>query len=528
MLWDDTETRRLRSIIASSARSWTRAEVQWMLDVVARHRPAGYYEHQVGVRLRYDGHQRRFLDEALRRRFPQTHDAMPRVALNWLELIASQDAGVYQLAAERWLEDAAGVRIAAEDPRAIEWAATLADADIDARMPEAERRACAALTLFARVRWSQPPGKRGRAVVDLRWPHEVGVICHHCAPEDIDYATLVVAETTGPTGVQAQARWFEVFSRDWEEDAAGALVAFGSWRRHLVSSDGDALATATDDATIWDGPLPWAVVTVGIPQGSVYVDRDRDLVDVVDALNVSRSSEQHTLEVQGHTPLVYAGSQFEAASMRAGPDVVNRIGAGETLSTLSMDPKLEDMRESRKLATRELAITRRNAPGAYATEPGPPQSGVARVVEQIPHDTMLRERAHTWVAFEQRALLPLLVDAHDRYAEPERARIGVDVRTRMKPAAAPTYEDPEARQRRALEAKDARLISEARAAVEAGWYATTADAVAAGLVDEVRPAAPALPVSPFATSPPEAPKPGDDAKVDDPAKATPPSSTDPP
>ena len=223
---------------------------------------------------------------------------------------------------------------------------------------------------------------------------------------------------------------------------------------------------------------------VGQPSGSVFVDAEHDLDDVVDALNVWRSNEQYTLEMQGHTQLVYAGHTSETTELVVGPDAIAKVGPNETLTPVDLNPKLQDMREARKLALRELAATRQNSPDAYATEPGPPMSGISRAIANEPHNQRLAELRHTFRRFEERQLLPMLQALHNAYAPANAPAItGMPRMTPRRPA---QLEDPEAKVRRLQAEVDAGWITPAQAAVDAGRYPSVDAAVTAGVSNVLR------------------------------------------
>lgn len=486
MLLPGSESARLIELLPRLARAAGKDELEAVLSAVEKHRPGGYRSRMLQRRQRYLGKQRSIIEGALRARFPQTFQRMPVAGLNYLRLVASQDAGVYAEPPERFIIDEEGGRVAADDPEAVAFAALLDDAGVDAFMVEAERAALAMLTLFVRGQWMKRDAEDpGRASLQLFWPSDVGVICHASNPTDFERAMVLVAEVAGPGGPQGGTRWFELWSRTVDEDELGAPLRWGPWTRHVVSDKGDALFSGADGRAVWEADRwPWACLQVGQPSGSVFVDAEHDLDDVVDALNVWRSNEQYTLEMQGHTQLVYAGHTSETTELIVGPDAIAKVGPNETLSPVDLNPKLQDMREARKLALRELAATRQNSPDAYATEPGPPLSGVSRMIANQPHDQRLAELRHTFRLFEERQLLPMLQALHNAFAPADAPAItGTPKMTPRRPA---QLEDPEAKVRRLQAEVDAGWITPAQAAVDAGRYPSVDAAVTAGVSNALK------------------------------------------
>lgn len=486
MLFQDEETARLRRLLETEARALNRGELRWMLDLAKQWKPFGYDAHIAGLRRRYEGDQVGILEEALADRYPTTHDLMPRAPLNWVRWIASQDAGVYKLPPDRWLVGRDGEPLE-DDARHGRFLSLLERARLAVVLPEAERRAMAARSVFVHAVWDQ---YASRPRVDLYWPDDVQVIPHPSAPTELDRALALLARTAGPGGVGEE--WYQVWRREVEEDEDGLPVAFGPWRVEQLSLSGNATHAAHDPLE-YEGTLPWVIYRNGIPAGSPFLDEDRDLPAIVDALNVSRSNELYVTDLQGHDQMYVAGHQTEASELAVGPDVLLRIGAGEQAGVLSFAPKLQDMREGRKLQMRELASSRRNSPDAYVTEPTAAISGVSRAIANIPHEEALEEYVEYARAFEAE-LLPLLVEVHDTFSGEE--RIGFEgLGYHMEPQRRPLPEDPEARQRRSLEAMREGLITPARAAVEAGWYRSVDDAVKGGLSDELEREPPPAPGS---------------------------------
>lgn len=479
VLFSDSETERLNALVERGARAWSADELKWLRRYVEEHMPPNYVEHQRGVRQRYTGHQREFIESALIKRFPRTHERMPRFTLPLLRFFAAADAGVYRLPPERAVVDESGADVEADDVKK-RFAAIVGRAGLDAKMPEVERRAIAARTIFVSPRW-QPSFDRTRPAhvrLDLYWPCDVGVVCHAAQPGNLDAALIVIARTSrpAPKGVE----WFELWARSAVDDASGQPKSFTPWRVHLVSSDGEYLIPPDDDRTLYvdaDGnplPLPWCVVQLGEANGGVYVDEDRDLVDVVDSINVARSAEQYALDMQGHTPIVYRGNERKENEIAWGVDEITRIGGGEFLDPIELNPKLAEMRDSRTLTMRELGIVRRNPVGYALNEGAAVASGVARQIENEPHEAVLDENAQAFRDFEQMQLLPAILAVHNAFSGEPLEAAGFRVAHRRPPPP----EDPEAKQRRVDADVAARRISPARGAVELGLYPDIASAVA--------------------------------------------------
>jgi len=483
VLFEQQETLRVRALLEQQTRRFNAGDLALLIKSAKRWKPQGFDSHIAGVRKRYMGRQQDLVRAALRRRFPRTYQRMPCTPLSLLRFIASQDAAVYKAPPERPLA-LDGRDLPDEDERVMRYHGQLGQLAV--LMPEVERRAIAAKQSLLHVTWSTTSA---RLVLRMYWPDHVDVLPHQSAPTDLDQAVALIARVVSPDGVVSEDEWYQVWTRAVEEEPDGTPRSFGPWQVRLMSRSGNASAASAE--TYAGERFPWLIYRTGIAQGSPWIDEDRDLVDVIDEFNVSRSNEMYTQDLQGHTQLVYAGHQADVAELVIGPDELLKIGPGETAIALDFHPKLSDMREGRKLHLRELATSRRNSPYAYVQDQQVVESGVARMMANIPHDEMLDEMVEFAVDFESQ-LLPTLVDVHDTFAPGE--PIHVEGATyAMRPRRRPLPEDPEGRQRRLIEAKDEGGITEARAWTEAGYYRSVEEAVRAGLSDDLTAGRPAPP-----------------------------------
>lgn len=502
MLWERAESNKLVAAIRTMAQAATSKELDAVVEIGKLRKPHGFDEHVIGLARRYDGDQASILKGVLEDRYPNTHAAMPCAPLPWLEFIATQDAGVYEEQPERALyaDGDDGDKLPPDDDRQKRFARLCERADLPVQMPELERRVLIPCPQLVHVGWVKASrDDPGRPVLSMYWPSDVIVINHWSAPADptLDLALVVAVRQASPDVVSG-GDWWWVWSRDHEDVYEGDRFiepGFKAWSHVFISRDGKQRST-TAKAQDYEGKLlPFFLAQVGVPRGSPFVDRHRDIKHSVDELNVMAANEQHTVDMQAHGQ-AWTDSQDEKDGFVIGPDRAMRVRPGSNVGVLNFDPKLEDMRESRKLRARELASARGNSPDAYTTEPGPPQSGVSREIQNRPHESKLNTLRHVFQSVENRKLLPILLDVAETFDAPEN-RIGAGVRAQMNPRRPRKIEDPEMRQRRMLEARDASWISDARAATESDLYPSVDDAKKAGLSDELKKApAPAPPGAP--------------------------------
>lgn len=486
MLFNDEETKRLNALTAAAGRRWAAAELQWVQDIARATKPPAYDAHTANVVALYNGDSEPLLRAAAERRFKSRHDIMEPYPLNRMRQVASADSGVYTLQPHRTLVDAnTGEALADTDERLQRFNTLVERMGFAGLAPEIERRTIAAQTLFVRPRWVKAIGKPGRIQLDLFWPRDVAVICDQSDPTDFDRAVILLARTAAGSG---GAEWYTLWVREATHDDAGELTGFSPWRVHMVSSQGDYAIPPEDPRTLYvDGrgqplPLPWTIVRLGVADGSVYVTPDRDLPKFLVSLNVDASAERLALDMQATTPVVYSGSEKKAGELAWGPGDITQIGEGEQLTTLPLNPLVDQMRASRTHAARELAASRDNNPNAYVVDVGPVESGVARAISQAPHEARVAENALVFVDWEQNQLWPAVMRTFDAFSgEPSFGAVAVKVATRR----APVIEDRETKVRRLQAEVDAGIISKAQMAVDLERFDSIEEAVKAGLSNDL-------------------------------------------
>lgn len=460
--------------IRRDAGVWTPKQLKALLESGRQQRAPDYDSTVKGLAVRYMGDQQGVVRSALKKAFPRTGDKMPIDPVNWLRFFARQDCGVYSSPATRALMAEDGAPLDETDPRAEEFADALDEIEIDALMPEIERRAAAGVRSSVVVIGYRRIGQddSGRCVAHLYWPHDVVTIAHPSAPDDVNALWFVALRQTTERTDEASDVWW-VWSREFVEDAMGNLVSFGPWTHRRASEDASKL-TPTE---AYDGRLPVAFLRTEAPSGGFWPEPDRDLIANVDSLNVARSNRQHVVNMQAHSQLLYSGTMRETSELVVGPDAAVQVGNGETLQYLtpSANHAAIDASASRDLS--ELGVSRGNSPDAYSVEPGAPQSGVSRIIANAPHDQRIAEQRPIFKAFEEQQLLPIVVNVLELFDADSPADFG-DVSPSVTFGSGKTYEDDASKTARVLDLLTAKLIDEADARVMLGLSADRADALA--------------------------------------------------
>lgn len=482
-LFDNVETRRINEVVKKGFHRATAAELADVLTVAKRFKPAQLESVSCGAQLRYRGRQKDIVEQKLKARFPETKN-MPVSPSKWLKMFATRDSGVYVVESDRWLDDEKGARIPLSDPRGKIWSWGLKKARFHARMIECERRAITPPgVVVGHVVWVRPPGSKvGKPRIDLYWPHDVFAICHPDAPTTFEYAYVVILRQAAPDG--SRVPWYRVYSRahpDDIEDESG----WGPWSFVTVSSKGEQKGQTVEPVPYKGMILPVFLVQVADAEGYVFALEDPDLLDVVDELNVQRSNELFVSGLQGHDQMWVNDATKEGAELAVGPDKIIQLNTTTAQAgLLSPNPKLSDMRAGRKQLLEEEATAHGNAPSAYVTKAsGPPQSGTAMRIENVPHDDRIAEQAILFQAVEEDEFGPLAILKDVLVTFHPDGDALKDCTPRMTPRKRATIEEPDKKQQRLSQAKKEGWIDDARGATEMEFYPD--EETAAGRIKEI-------------------------------------------
>lgn len=455
-----------------------------ILEWGRRSKPLGYDAVVSGIAQRYRGDQKEIVRTALKERYPSTAKDMPVSPLNWLQFFARSDAGVYVGDADRWLERR-GKRISQRDARAKVFSELVEKAALQTVAPEIERRALAAAkALAAEVSWSKvDETDDGVPTVTMFWTCDAFVICHPSTPAD-DRAIIACGLRRTPSTAPVGEHVWTIYSRGYTEKA-GRPTQWGKWREITVRTDGRVIHSTREHP---GRLLPVVFLRLEQPDGGFWPVPESDVICQVDELNVSRSNEQHIVDMQAHAWGVYKGTEHTAEHLVLSPGRFARIGPNESIDVINPDPQIEEMLASRQQATQEIAMARSNNPDAYSTTKSAAVSGISRAVANIPHDKRIRELRPVLRRFEEQRLLPVLMEQADLYGPTEWPLLADDdVRARVEFAPPPDYEELDQKQRRLEIDLKLGVISMARYAVLMGHYPNVEAAMKAGLSDELRP-----------------------------------------
>lgn len=462
----------------SSPELWSGLDVQKLI-ALASVKPMGTDAASRALARLYLGNGREIIVQELMRRYPRSWESMPVAPLAYPRLWARSDSGAYASPASRYLvgDDKQSMK---EGPATEAFDDVLDRARHDEQMQEAELRAmCGVRTVFAHVGWLEGiDGDPGRPLIHLYWPHDVVVLTLPTAPSEPESIVFVALRQTAPGKDET---WL-CYKRDVDADDEGAF-ALGSWQTTVFDSRQEAAAWTEYAGKL----LPVVALRTEQPDGGFWPSVDHDALAQSIGLNVNRSNMEQVTDLQAHSLLTISADEYEEKEQPVGPDAVLKFRSGGSAQWLTPAPAFEAMRENIDEKQRAIATVRGNNPSAYSAKTSQPESGIARVIANLPHENRLKQLRPIIRRFDER-VCRVVMDVADAYDDSV-PLFGEGVRPRVELGATPTYEDPEAKQRMALIDLDMGVISPAEYAVQRGLYSSVAAATDDGLLGERRAAA---------------------------------------
>lgn len=503
---------------------------QQMKSEAEQWKPQGYDAHQILLRHYYEGRIEEHLQEFAKTRFPNTASRMPLTPFNWARVFAETGAAVYDYTPQRYLaregqrlepkpaltdespddmnarvkKNVAASKQSRPNPddmqRAKDFATMIRESHLDVIMAEAERRLVLARTMFLRVHSdsteAKATGKDPRTVVTPFWPSDVLVIPHPRCPTSLATAVAVLLRVSSADGVRGTSTSWECWTRAWKDDDNGELMSFGKWRAELVTetvsqSNGKNVTSSTKvhvlkwgapgtDATSEEYPLPTLPIIAwhgGIADGCPFLDVDRNLVGLFDTINASLMSEQFAVDMNAATPMIRFSEETGMLTIALGPGVMPTLPRSDTVTAVPLSADFAGIRNAARGLQANLAITHRQRTEGYDVDASStPVSGVALKIRNEPQAKARLEAIARAIELEAR-LLALMVEVHDFFRATSIAGEGIEFV--MSPQDPPEYEDATERQKRAIDAESASLISRVEARVAAGWSRTHEEATAA-------------------------------------------------
>lgn len=419
---------------------------------------AGYDEHIKKMRDFYEGNQTPYVRAELKRAFESSADKMPASVLNITRLDAELESTVYtNMPIRRVLTES---EVEQEDFKAL-----LKKWRLSAVMPELERRLMVSNTMFCRLSWdskiANEMGVESFPEVTLFYPDEVYVKVNPRAPTDIRAALAVVVDisTEGKEG-------YEIWTRNGTDISVSTM-----WE------GGEQIPPEKWECKF----MPWVVFHPELSQKSLYLDIKRDRSGEQIDLNREFSDRNWRVQYQSHKQVIVLGGDPDDATFAVGPSLIANLSAGADVKVLDLttnDTSLDDIQKVLKMH----GVLNRHSPDAWNSDSTAPLSGVSRLIANEGSNQKRWERAEHYKMIEERYLLPLMCEVSAVYG----MNVGkVNTREFEVQFQAPTViEAPLAKVNKNAVEQDKGWKTKARAATDAGAYASIEEAVSKGVADE--------------------------------------------
>lgn len=470
-------TTKMKTIIEAGARRNASATLSQIKQAAATWKPGVQHDARIArMRDHYTGNGGVHIRSMLRRLFPASADQIPVMAYRWAELIAASSAVAYDRPPTRAALTADGVDLGATDLLL----SVLSSARAGSILADAERRMQWCGGAIVAVRWRDRYDATAATMMqgvglDLYWPDEIGLIPHPSSPTDPSMLVGAVVPVATDRGHGTTA--VEVWRRETREEG-GRVFSFSPWMVGRYDDDG---ALVSPEVEYPGRRLPLCLMQAGNPSGCPWVSAGDDEAGIIEALGVDVSDGLYLGLMQAHTDRVYQGTRKAASDFEGGPDRVHKIDTGESMTTLDLNPKLQERADGALLRMKMWAMSRRISQDAVSVDAGPPLSGVSRQIANESQTKMRQEQQAAIKEFEEHVFLPTVADVYSAFAV---GRGGADIRSfsfSFSPAAQPTYVDEVDAQRMLQADLDLGVISPARYAVERKLYPTIEAAVEAGV-----------------------------------------------
>lgn len=464
-----TTTEQAIALVNGGAAANAAAIARRIISACSAWRPDNFNTNIEHVRAHYIGRGGPLVAARLKALYPESGDTIPVWPYPWVNLQAKVAACVYDLTQIRTLVNEKGEPVELTDARAIRWAEILDHAQVDNKMAECERRASTGAksnVVVVRARRQMVNGvKRYMPSIDLFWSSDVYVLPSAESPEDLQMAHAVALRIAGPAGPNSKGEFWELWTRPETTGEDGVPVG-DTWFMSQLSSEGELVFGGVEGEEYKGSMLPIAIYKTAVADvGPWPIPNDEDAV-LAEATNADISDSSWMEGMQGHTDRVYSGTQMKGEDVKGGAGRTIKVGPGETIVPLDYNPKIAERRESIRERLRMLAVSRRQSPSAYVDKEGSQtESGTARMVALEPQTKARDEQLKEAAVFE-RTFSSILIDVNDTYCIDE--QVISPCRQQWTPAKRPQYESFGDVLRNAIDARDAGLISDARAAVLIG------------------------------------------------------------
>ena len=454
----------LNRVVSRGTQDNRKKIIEQFMDHAQAWKPHGYDTEMIRRRDYYEGNGSRWMVEALKKRYPATWSDMDIVNLNYLKLIADNDAAVYDYGAtRRLLVNDEMLDLDSDMQRHYEQ--MLRQSNLDVVLSEAERRVMVCNTIFMNIEWSID---LDAPQVKIFYPQDINVIPNPANPQSLQDSYGMMVKTVSPNGLTDTTQYYIFYYR---EVVDGEL---GPWFAELVNDEGFASQIYPENRLPYT-QLPWVVWRNGYADSTMFRDADNDLIDSIDAININQTNLNFILDMQAHSTLAYEGDSRE--DLVGGPGKVISFAPGERLSVLDYNPKISELEQVNVNLVKTLAATRRQSPDAYSIHRKAPESGIARQISNLPYMKALKERQHFAREMEM-DLYKVYAEVHNAFHESTAIPLE-NGSIRFTPNDEPEIQDPQVHMQKVMAGLTNELITKSRAAVELGFYQDETEAMEA-------------------------------------------------
>lgn len=473
------------ALVREAAPITSATELNKLLEQAAERRPVSWVRDLEETRLQYEGHVQPLLKQAVAERYRTTGNRMPLVPFEWVSLVAFKGSTIYDTPTTRQLMRG-GKAVDEDQPAAVDFQQMIDESQIESLMPEFDRvryvSKSAVLYVYSDSVSAMVSKGKPKTKALIVWPTDLYPIVNPAAPTNLQACTRLLWRT-GQASEEGQTSYMD-WRRSTTMDASGNIIAYGPWMADLVVITRKARSWGRVDESVRVTPvwspypftrLPFVVAHKREPTASPFALGAGTIKDVANNLNTSIASELLTVDMTAAPVLVKKSARPSPASTVLGPGVMVTINPDESLESVTQTSDLAGIRTTNAAMLENLALTERQRPGSFTGNDGA-ESGVALKIKSLPAEKARREDKMRMRSFEEEELLPTMIEIHDYFRGTRIAaahdRVAVDFPD------PPDFESREERQTRLAEAVEVGWIDKARAAVEAGYYATIEEAKA--------------------------------------------------
>lgn len=471
------------------------SDIDWIIKESENYRPpvrAGltFDDYCAVVRQNYLGIQADRTRKVLMARYEVAGERMPVSPLNITTETAELQAQVYRRPVRRYikvddvdvLRPKPGERASPADvARAEAHARALRGANLPIITLEMERISWLAGSVFGYTRWAMTPSEFGRpqhSDVGIFWPDDVRHIPDPRAPGAIWACRCVLLRLRSrKTGQQCYELWLrDQPAERLTDDGPQAQERRGWWRGRFTEKGETIQAMSQHPGNF----LPVFKLASKLDQSCMFPEPPRDIVQFQDEINVMRADHLWDAAFNAHRILTVTGAKSKEGQKRSISPGTFLEEPNPTATFGSIPSDFTNIRqESIEKDLMAWGRSNRLSINSWFTRTGNPDTGVA-IKERDKHADQKREEHRALIEEADVEMHRLMAKNYDLWGHDDPTIDGEDVTYHSELGDAELIEDPAQKQMRLEKDMNRGIISEARYAVEMGYFATIDEAVDEG------------------------------------------------